>query len=196
MFWGCKQKLSKGSRVEFFPFPSGKYDKAIAQRHGRINRLKWKGRLVQIRGLIHLPDNLAHSGSGEDWQPTNHHCACFTWLSNERGITSTLPQCTTQPAARAPRPFFCTHKVQIPCKKQWTFCVFKIKPLLFTSASVTAYHTSLKELLKTPLKHLTQPHNLKQKQRIETNINLKVVILNKLPTPLKEKCCQNKVSLQ
>lgn len=35
---------------------------------------KWKGRPVQIRGLIHLPDNLAHSGSGEDWQPTNH-CA-------------------------------------------------------------------------------------------------------------------------
>lgn len=22
---------------------------------------------------------------GEDWQPTNHHSACFTWLSNERG---------------------------------------------------------------------------------------------------------------
>lgn len=64
---GRKWTLSKKSEVEFFPFPSGKYNKAIAQRQARINRLKWKGRLVQITGLIHLPDNLNHSLAANKW---------------------------------------------------------------------------------------------------------------------------------
>lgn len=130
----ASESSPKGSGVEFFPFPSSKYDKAIAQRQARINRLKWKGRLVQIRGLIHLPDNLAHSGRGEDWQPTNHHCACFTWLSNERGITSTLRRWTTQPAAGSSITIS-AHTSECTSKYKWTY--FETQWLIITFDSIT-----------------------------------------------------------
>lgn len=134
MFFGerggvSEQKLSKGNRMELFPFPSGKYDKAIAQRQGRINRLKWKGRPAQIRGLIHLPDNLA----GEDWQPTNHCCTCFTWLSNERGAAST-PVCSTT-CCKSPPSLFRSYKGANASNRQWTVDLFTLNHQIWLNES-------------------------------------------------------------
>lgn len=49
---------------------------------------------------------------GQDWQPTNHCCTCFTWLSNEWGSAST-PVCSSSCCRSPPSPFR-PYTVQMP----------------------------------------------------------------------------------
>lgn len=63
----------KEAEWRYFLFRQGK-----STTTGQGKYMEMKREAGTIRGLIHLPDNVAHSRSAEDWQPTNHCCACFT----------------------------------------------------------------------------------------------------------------------